>query len=57
VENTRAKMTDDFIVNWLPRLHEFMGDVVSLNEVGTARRQHLAHHRLPARNSACKADS
>ena len=43
-------------VDDLSRLHQFVGDLVSMNQVSTTSHEHLAHYRFAARNATGQAD-
>jgi hypothetical protein len=51
-----AKMSNHFIVDRLARLHEFVGDVVGLNDTRAQSNKHFADHGFAAGDSPGQAD-
>src|SRR5580765_2023987 len=52
VQDGAAEVAYDFFVHWLARLHKFVGNVVGLDEVHTARHEHLANNGFAAGDPA-----
>jgi hypothetical protein len=57
IENFSPKVPHHFVIDRLPRLHEFMSDIVRPDQTGAKFDEHLSDGRFAARNPAGKADS
>src|ERR1700685_165163 len=56
IEDSATEMPHNFLINGFTRLHKLVGDGIGLNQVGTERHKHLAHHGFARSNSARQSD-